>query len=125
MKRRINVFYFLQNLHEIVFSVKNHITTSPQQLVVLLTCCLVVFFFGRSGSAVGLSAISFSASLQKDAAPIPNALGDISISSGDATEVTSLHSILIGRRHRGDVSTGLFCDKKLTFLFLNYIVSLH
>ena len=26
-------------------------------------------------SAVGLSAISFSASLQKDAAPIPNALG--------------------------------------------------
>ena len=98
MKRRINVFYFLQdtlprltkpvevqlhitkyhprnhtNLHEIVFSVKNHITTSPQQLVVLLTCCLVVFSFGRSGSAVGLSAISFSASLQKDAAPIPNA----------------------------------------------------
>ena len=76
MKRRINVFYFLQNLHEIVFSVKKHITTSPQQLVVLLTCCLVVFFFGRSGSAVGLSAISFSASLQKDAAPIPNALDD-------------------------------------------------
>ena len=28
---------------------------------------------GRSGEAVGLSAISFSASLQKDAAPIPNA----------------------------------------------------
>ena len=28
---------------------------------------------GRSGSAVGLSAISFSAALQKDAAPIPNA----------------------------------------------------
>ena len=28
---------------------------------------------GRSGYAVGLSAISFSASLQKDAAPIPNA----------------------------------------------------
>jgi hypothetical protein len=67
MKRRINVFYFLQNLHEIVFSVKKHITTSPPT-----TCCLVVFFFGRSGSAVGLSAISFSASLQKDAAPIPN-----------------------------------------------------
>ena len=32
-------------------------------------------FLGRSGSAVGLSAISFSAALQKDAAPIPNALG--------------------------------------------------
>ena len=31
-------------------------------------------FSGRSGKAVGLSAISFSASLQKDAAPIPNAL---------------------------------------------------
>ena len=31
-------------------------------------------FFGRSGEAVGLSAISFSAALQKDAAPIPNAL---------------------------------------------------
>ena len=30
--------------------------------------------FGRSGKAVGLSAISFSAALQKDAAPIPNAL---------------------------------------------------
>ena len=30
---------------------------------------------GRSGEAVGLSAISFSASLQKDAAPIPNAVG--------------------------------------------------
>ena len=30
---------------------------------------------GRSGKAVGLSAISFSAALQKDAAPIPNALG--------------------------------------------------
>ena len=29
--------------------------------------------FGRSGYAVGLSAISFSATLQKDAAPIPNA----------------------------------------------------
>ena len=29
---------------------------------------------GRFGSAVGLSAISFSAALQKDAAPIPNAL---------------------------------------------------
>ena len=88
MKRRINVFYFLQdtlprltkpvevqlhitkyhprnhtNLHKIAFSVKNHISTSPQQLVVLLTCCLVVFFFGRSGSAVGLSAISFLAPL--------------------------------------------------------------
>ena len=32
-------------------------------------------FIGRSGEAVGLSAISFSAALQKDAAPIPNALG--------------------------------------------------
>ncbi|MBO5854194.1 MAG: hypothetical protein J6Q61_05610, partial [Bacteroidales bacterium] len=32
-------------------------------------------FLGRSGEAVGLSAISFSATLQKDAAPIPNALG--------------------------------------------------
>ena len=29
--------------------------------------------FGRSGYAVGLSAISFSAALQKDAAPLPNA----------------------------------------------------
>ena len=29
---------------------------------------------GRSGEAVGLSAISFSASLQKDAASIPNAV---------------------------------------------------
>ena len=32
---------------------------------------------GRSGEAVGLSAISFSATLQKDAAPIPNALAAI------------------------------------------------
>ena len=31
------------------------------------------FYFGRSGFAVGLSAISFSASLQKDVASIPNA----------------------------------------------------
>ena len=30
-------------------------------------------YSGRSGFAVGLSAISFSAPLQKDAAPIPNA----------------------------------------------------
>ena len=29
--------------------------------------------FGRSGGAVGLSALSFSAALQKDAASIPNA----------------------------------------------------
>ena len=35
---------------------------------------LIVHYFGRSGEAVGLSAISFSATLQKDAAPIPNAL---------------------------------------------------
>ena len=32
---------------------------------------------GRSGEAVGLSAISFSATLQKDAASIPNALAAI------------------------------------------------
>ena len=32
--------------------------------------CIIL---GRSGKAVGLSAISFSAALQKDAAPIPNA----------------------------------------------------
>ena len=31
-------------------------------------------FYGVPAIAVGLSAISFSASLQKDAAPIPNAL---------------------------------------------------
>ena len=31
-------------------------------------------FWGVPAIAVGLSAISFSASLQKDAAPIPNAL---------------------------------------------------
>ena len=31
-------------------------------------------FSGRSGKAVGLYAISFSAALQKDAASIPNAL---------------------------------------------------
>ena len=36
-----------------------------------------VIFSGRSGEAVGLSAISFSAALQKDAAPIPNALAAI------------------------------------------------
>ena len=36
---------------------------------------------GRSGYAVGLSAISFSASLQKDAAPIPNALAAAIINS--------------------------------------------
>ncbi|MBO5810477.1 MAG: hypothetical protein J6R32_06575 [Bacteroidales bacterium] len=58
------------------FLCKNHITPSPQQLVVLLTCCLVVFSFGRSGEAVGLSAISLLPMLAKDAAPIPNALGD-------------------------------------------------
>ena len=31
-------------------------------------------FYGVPAIAVGLSAISFSAALQKDAAPIPNAL---------------------------------------------------
>ena len=36
-------------------------------------------YLGRSGSAVGLSAISFSASLQKDAASIPNAKGELKI----------------------------------------------
>ena len=49
-----------------------------------LFCCM--FFFGRSGFAVGLSALSFSAfasasvssfRLQKDAASIPNALGKL------------------------------------------------
>ena len=33
----------------------------------------IMNYFGRSGYAVGLSAISFSATLQKDAASIPNA----------------------------------------------------
>ena len=37
----------------------------------MLTCSLS---FGRSGEAVGLSAISLLATLAKDAAPIPNAL---------------------------------------------------
>ena len=36
-----------------------------------MNCCE-----GVPAIAVGLSAISFSASLQKDAAPIPNALSD-------------------------------------------------
>ncbi len=34
---------------------------------------LVILFFGRPGHAVGLSAVSFSASLRKDAAAIPDA----------------------------------------------------
>ena len=41
---------------------------------------------GRSGFAVGLSAISFSASLQKDAAPIPNAL-EATISKAQAQNI--------------------------------------
>ena len=36
-------------------------------------------FLGRSAIAAGLSAISFSASLQKDAASIPNAMGQLKI----------------------------------------------
>ena len=39
---------------------------------------------------------SVNTPLQKDAAPIPNALGDISISSGDATEVMSHISFTSG-----------------------------
>ena len=38
--------------------------------------CIMNYCEGVPAIAVGLSAISFSASLQKDAAPIPNALGD-------------------------------------------------
>ena len=36
---------------------------------------LWIVFFGVPAVAVGLSAVSFSAALQKDAASIPNALG--------------------------------------------------
>ena len=44
--------------------------------IILATRCLgvSVSFLGVPAIAVGLSAISFSAALQKDAAPIPNAL---------------------------------------------------
>ena len=44
-----------------------------QSLLTVVRCLLT--FFGVPAIAVGLSAISFSASLQKDAAPIPNASG--------------------------------------------------
>ncbi|MBO5848632.1 MAG: hypothetical protein J6R17_05415 [Bacteroidales bacterium] len=59
----------------------HYITPTTCSLVVLLTCSL--FLYGVPAIAVGLSAISFSAfasasvssfRLQKDAAPIPNAL---------------------------------------------------
>ena len=43
-------------------------------------------FFGVPAIAVGLSAISFSASLQKDAAPIPNALVAAKIKSVQTLE---------------------------------------
>ncbi len=45
--------------------------------IILETRCFgdSVSFLGVPAIAVGLSAISFSAALQKDAAPIPNALG--------------------------------------------------
>ena len=59
---------------------------------------------GVPAIAVGLSAISFSASLQKDAAPIPNALA--AIKTRNILKIQeSVNSRNPLRRHRGDVST--------------------
>ena len=44
-------------------------------------------FYGVPAIAVGLSAISFSAALQKDAAPIPNAL-EATISKAHVKQTT-------------------------------------
>ena len=63
-----------------IFFCENHITPTTCSHVVLLTCSLLSLGVPAPlRSAVGLSAISFSAALQKDAAPIPNALGAMSI----------------------------------------------
>ncbi|MBQ5857121.1 MAG: hypothetical protein IIW55_07400 [Bacteroidales bacterium] len=60
--------------------------------------------YGVPAIAVGLSAISFSASLQKDAAPIPNALA--AIKTRKIPEIQKLvNSRIPLRRHRSDVST--------------------
>jgi hypothetical protein len=69
-----------------------------QYYITPTTCCLVVLlsFFGRSGEAVGLSAISFSAPSsppqKKDAAPIPNAEGLQVISCVPWTKLLTTHS---------------------------------
>ena len=47
----------------------------------------IPFFGGVPAIAVGLSAISFSASLQKDAAPIPNA-SEAAISKAQLKQIT-------------------------------------
>ena len=47
--------------------------------------------YGRSGKAVGLSAISLLAPLAKDAAPIPNALAAIKTKQNPRIPLTSLH----------------------------------
>ena len=70
-KARKSFYHYCHNLF------KQGIYRTPLKSLVIsllsLDFCLLSFL-GRSGSAVGLSAISFSAPLQKDAASIPNAL---------------------------------------------------
>ena len=52
-------------------------------------------FYGVPAIAVGLSAISFSAALQKDAAPIPNALGATDSESLLLIDKALLYSIFV------------------------------
>ena len=69
-----SIFYSKKRTTRYKSSKRFYINAKTQQICHVLANYELWIVFGRSGCAVGLSAISFSASLQKDAAPIPNAL---------------------------------------------------
>ncbi len=77
---------------------------------------LIVHYFGRSGEAVGLSAISFSATLQKDAAPIPNALAA-------AEKTNPCKSVKIrGRKEHSPLMTQMGTDiMRIFVVFVNKV----
>ena len=73
-------------------------------------------FLGVPAIAVGLSAISFSASLQKDAAPIPNALAATNSMSSLLTNKALPYPIFVsplqGSRRKKSISLDWFnCQK--------------
>ena len=65
-------------------------------------------YIGRSGSAVGLSAISLLAPLAKDAAPIPNALEATNSKSLAETQIYILSQRRKGTQRRVNVCSFLW-----------------
>ncbi|MBQ5856530.1 MAG: hypothetical protein IIW55_04395 [Bacteroidales bacterium] len=75
---------------------------------------------GVPAIAVGLSAISFSATLQKDAAPIPNALAAMSIELRAMSKVAeSVETLFISQRRKElqRITLRYFAPLRETFSF--------